>query len=79
MSKTVTINQDKLLKLKESMASDSNISSHNNYCSELTEARPEKDVFKIGPEEDSVFTKHGYDERQYLYVDGIRKRTHLRL
>lgn len=50
MSKTVTINQDKLLMLKETVASDSNITSHNDYCSELTEAAPEVDEYEIGDE-----------------------------
>lgn len=50
MSKTVTINQDKLLMLKETVASDSNIASHNDYCSELTEAAPEVDEYEIGDE-----------------------------
>ena len=50
MSKTVTINQDKLLMLKETMASDGNIASHDNYCSELTEAAPEVDEYEIGDE-----------------------------
>ena len=50
MSKTVTINQDKLLMLKETVASDSNITSHNSYCSELTEAAPEVDEYEIGDE-----------------------------
>lgn len=50
MSKTVTINQDKLLMLKETMASDSSIASHNDYCSELTEAAPEVDEYEIGDE-----------------------------
>ena len=64
MSKTVTINQDKLLKLKESMASDSNISSHNNYCSELTEAAPEVDVFEIGGEENSPVGGQYFHEKK---------------
>ena len=50
MAKTVTINQDKLLMLKETVASDSNITSHNSYCSELTEAAPEVDEYEIGDE-----------------------------
>ena len=50
MSKTVTINQDKLLMLKETVASDSSITSHNDYCSELTEAAPEVDEYEIGDE-----------------------------
>lgn len=50
MSKTVTINQDKLLMLKETVASDTTITSHNDYCSELTEAAPEVDEYEIGDE-----------------------------
>jgi hypothetical protein len=50
MSKTVTINQDKLFMLKETVASDNNITNHNNYCSELTEAAPEVDEYEIGDE-----------------------------
>jgi len=50
MSKTVAINQDKLLMLKETVASDSNIASHDSYCSELTEAAPEVDEYEIGDE-----------------------------
>ena len=50
MSKVVTINQDKLLMLKETVASNSNIASHNDYCSKLTETAPEVDEYEIGDE-----------------------------
>ena len=46
MSKVVTINQDKLLMLKETVASNSN----NDYCSKLTETAPEVDEYEIGDE-----------------------------
>ena len=46
MSKIVTINQDKLLMLKETVASNSN----NDYCSKLTETAPEVDEYEIGDE-----------------------------
>ena len=53
MAKTVTINQDRLLMLKETMASDSNIASHDSYCSELMEAAPEVNEYEIGEESDT--------------------------
>jgi hypothetical protein len=51
MGKSVIINQDKLLMLKENMVSNGNVASHKDIC--VNEAAPEVDKYEIGGEEDS--------------------------
>lgn len=51
MGKSVIINQDKLLMLKETMASNGKVVSHKDIC--VNEAAPEVDEYEIGAEEDS--------------------------
>ena len=50
MGKTITINQDSLLKIKESMVGTNNV-SHTLVC--VNEARPEVDKFELGQESDN--------------------------
>ena len=50
MGKTITINQNSLLAIKESMVGINDV-SHNNVC--VNEAAPEVDEFEIGQESDN--------------------------
>lgn len=50
MGKTITINQNSLLAIKESMVGINDV-SHNNVC--VNEAAPEVDEFELGQESDN--------------------------
>ena len=50
MGKTITINQDSLIAIKENMVGIDNV-SHNSVC--INEARPEIDEFELGQESDN--------------------------
>lgn len=51
MGKSVIINQDKLLMLKETMASNGKVVSHKDIC--VNEAAPEVDEYEIGGEKNA--------------------------
>jgi hypothetical protein len=50
MGKTITINQDSLITLKENMVGINNV-SHNTVC--VNEATPEVDEYELGQETDN--------------------------
>jgi len=51
MAKSITIKEDSLRAIRESMVGSSNTASHNTVC--VTEAAPEVDEFELGQESDN--------------------------
>ena len=71
MGKSVIINQDKLLMLKETMASNGKIVSHKDIC--VNEAAPEVDEYEIGGEENAPIGGVYYHVNENRYDDLYNK------
>lgn len=71
MGKSVIINQDKLLMLKETMASNGKVVSHKDIC--VNEAAPEVDEYEIGGEENAPIGGVYYHVNENRYDDLYNK------
>ena len=77
MAKTVTINQDKLLMLKERVVDKENLVNQNGHAHIVREASPEVDEYEIGGEEKNgenvmggnYFHANELNENKISYVD----------
>lgn len=58
MAKSITIKEDSLRAIRESMVGSSNTASHNTVC--VTEAAPEVDEFELGQESDNPLVGGNY-------------------
>lgn len=68
--KKVTIKENDLLKIKESMVGSSNTASHNTIC--VTEAAPEVDEFELGQETDNPPVGGNYCHVNEVYNASVR-------
>ena len=70
MAKSITIKEDSLRVIKESMVGSSNTASHNTVC--VNEARPEVDEFELGQESDNPPVGGNYCHVNEAYNASVR-------
>ena len=70
MAKSITIKEDSLRVIKESMVGSSNTASHNTVC--VNEARPEVDEFELGQESDNPPVGGNYCHVNETYNASVR-------
>lgn len=70
MAKSITIKEDSLRVIKESMVGSSNTASHNTVC--MNEARPEVDEFELGQESDNPPVGGNYCHVNEAYNASVR-------
>ena len=70
MAKSITIKEDSLRVIKESMVGSSNTASHNTIC--VNEARPEVDEFELGQESDNPPVGGNYCHVNETYNASVR-------
>ena len=70
MAKSITIKEDSLRAIRESMVGSSNTASHNTVC--VTEAAPEVDEFELGQESDNPPVGGNYCHVNEAYNTSVR-------